>query len=78
MPKKSGQYSAQVQVVRALEVLSKDAAEMRGGPCLEPNNASEGFCDLASAILSDKHYVPSERCVEVVEVRLVLVDIWTA
>ena len=52
-------------------MLSSDAAEMRGDPCLEPNDASEGFCDLTSAISSDTHYAQSERCVKVVKVRLV-------
>jgi hypothetical protein len=69
--RESGRYSAQVQVVRGLEVLSSDAAEMRGDPCLEPNNASEGFRDLAPVILSDTRYVQSERRVEVIKVRLV-------
>jgi hypothetical protein len=51
---------------------------MRGNPCLEPNNASEGFCDLMLLISSDLHYAQPEWCVEAIEVRPVRMDIWTA
>ena len=67
-----------MQVVGASEVLSSDTAEMRGDPCLEPNDASEGFRDLTSLISSDSHYAQPEWCIEVKEVRLVRMDVWTA
>jgi hypothetical protein len=67
-----------VRVVGVLEVLSSNTAEMRGDPCLEPNDASEGFCDLTLLIPSDLHYVQPEWCIEVIEVRLVRMDVWTA
>ena len=56
-------------------MLSSDTAEMRGDPCLEPNDASEGFRDLTSLISSDSHYAQPEWCIEVKEVRLVRMDI---
>jgi hypothetical protein len=67
-----------VRVVGASEVLSSNTAERRGDPCLEPNDASEGFCDLTSLIPSDLHYVQPEWCIVVIEVRLVRMDAWTA
>jgi hypothetical protein len=51
---------------------------MRGDPCLKPNDASEGFCDLTLLISSDSHYVQAEWCIEVIQVRLVRMDVWTA